>query len=172
MLLALDPRLFSPFTHPDKLSLVDAETAISIIFGAVLASFSFAVVFYSFMRGRRPERPAGDSLPDNDDPALADIFDAMTTLDLEYQLGRMPQEDFQIQFQAYRLQAATVLREQLEAGRGDPAWVLEQEILLARGDLESAVSRAVECPNCSASMLEGTLACPQCGAEIAHNFDR
>ena len=163
----LGPRLLSPFAHPDKLSFVDAETVISIIFGAVLASFSFTVVFYAFIRGRRPESPSDDSLLNTDDQALAGIFDAITTLDLEYQLGRMPQEDFQAQFQAYRLQAATVLRDQLEAGRGDPAWVLEQEILLARGDLESAADRAVDCPNCSALVLEGAPACPQCGAEIA-----
>jgi hypothetical protein len=105
----------------------------------------------------------GAALPDTDDRALADIFDAITTLDLEYQLGRMPQEDFQSQFQAYRLQAATVLRDQLEAGRGDPAWVLEQEILMAQGGLENASV----CPNCSASVLDDAAVCPHCGAEMA-----
>ena len=140
-----------------------AETAISIIFGAVLAAFSFAVVCYAFLRGHQPEVVNEAALLDTDDRALADIFDAITTLDLEYQLGRMPQEDFQSQFQAYRLQAATVLRDQLEAGRGDPAWVLEQEILMARGGLENASV----CPNCSASVLDGAAVCPHCGAEMA-----
>ena len=139
------------------------ETVISIIFGAVLAAFSFAVVCYAFLRGHQPEVVDEAALPDTDDRALADIFDAITTLDLEYQLGRMPQEDFQSQFQAYRLQAATVLRDQLEAGRGDPAWVLEQEILMARGGLENASA----CPNCSASVLDGAAVCPHCGAEMA-----
>ena len=139
------------------------ETVISIIFGAVLAAFSFAVVCYAFLRGHQPEVVDEAALPDTDDRALADIFDAITTLDLEYQLGRMPQEDFQSQFQAYRLQAATVLRDQLEAGRGDPAWVLEQEILMARGGLENASA----CPNCSASVLGGAAVCPHCGAEMA-----
>ena len=146
---------------------MDAETVISIFFGALLAVFSFAVVGYAFLRGRQPTVEAADLPPDSDDRALADIFDAITTLDLEYQLGRMPQEDFQTQFQAYRLQAATVLRDQLEAGRGDPAWALEQEILLARGDQQSAGGRAVTCPDCSASVLEGSRACPYCGAEMA-----
>lgn len=141
---------------------MDAETAISISFGAVLAVFSFAIVCYAFVRGRRPI-PAVDSPPETDDRALADIFDAITTLDLEYQLGRMSEEDFQAQFQAYRLQAATALRDQLEAGRGDPAWVLEQEILLAR----DADGRTAACPDCSAAVLEGTPACPHCGAEMA-----
>ena len=61
------------------------------------------------------------------------------------------------------MQAATVLRDQLEAGRGDPAWVLEQEILMARGGLETASA----CPNCSASVLDGAAVCPHCGAEMA-----
>ena len=141
---------------------MDAETVIPIFVGAVLAAFSFAVVAYAFVRGRQP-LPVADSPPETDDQALADIFDSITTLDLEYRLGRMPEEDFQAQFQAYRVQAATVLRDQLEAGRGDPAWVLEQEILLARG----VAGNAAVCPDCSAAVLEGTAACPNCGAEMA-----
>ncbi len=144
---------------------MDAETVISIFVGAVLAVFSFTVVCYAFIRGRQPLGVAEEP-PETDDQALADIFDAITTLDLEYQLGRLPQEDFQTQFQAYRMQAATVLRDQLEAGRGDPSWVLEQEILLARGDRESSAGRVAACPDCSAAVLAGTPACPHCGADM------
>ncbi len=146
---------------------MDAETVISIFIGAVLAVFSFALVSYAFIHGRGSGPGAAAVQPETEDQALADIFDAINTLDLEYQLGRMPKEDFQTQFQAYRVQAATVLRDQLEAGRGDPAWVLEQEILLARGDQDNADGRAIACPNCSAAVLEGTPACPHCGAEMA-----
>ncbi len=145
---------------------MDAETVISIVFGAGVAVFSFAVVCYAFLRGRQPGFLATEAAPETDDQALADIFDAINTLDLEFQLGRLAEEDFQSQFQAYRVQAATMLRDQLEAGRGDPAWVLEQEILLARGDQESADGRAVTCPDCSAAVLEGTPACTHCGAEM------
>lgn len=146
---------------------MDAETVISIFFGAVLAAFSFAVVCYTFLKGREPNTAAAEIPATTDDQALADIFDAINTLDLEFQLGRMPEEDFQEQFQAYRVQAATVLRDQLEAGRGDPAWLLEQEVLLVRGDQASADGRAVACPNCSAAVLEGTPTCPHCGTEMA-----
>ena len=146
---------------------MDAETAISIVIGAILAVFSVALVGYAFVRGRRP-RPAADAniSSERDDPALGDIFDAIRTLELEYQLGRMPQEEFQAQFQAYRVQAATVLRDQLEAGLGDPAWVPEQEILLARDAQEIASGRTMACPDCSAAVPEGTRACPNCGAEM------
>ena len=147
---------------------MDAETAISILFGAILAVFSAALVGYAFVRGRRPRPAAGVNIPsERDDPALGDIFDAIRTLELEHELGRMSQEDFQSQFQAYRVQAATVLRDQLKAGLGDPAWLLEQEILLARVAQESASGRTIACPNCSAAAPEGTRACPHCGAEMA-----
>ncbi len=146
---------------------MDAETAISILFGAIFAVFSVALVGYAFVRGHQPGPAAGGSVPpESDDPALGDIFDAIRTLELEHQLGRMPQEQFQTQFQAYRVQAATVLRDQLEAGLGDPAWVLEQEILLARGAQESARGSTIACPDCSAAAQAGTLACPHCGAEM------
>lgn len=146
---------------------MDAETVISIFFGAVLAVFSFAVVGYAFIHGRQSKSDGVDVPPESGDQALVDIFDAITTLDLEYQLGRMPQEEFQAQFQGYRMQAASVLRDQLEAGRGDPAWVLEQEILLARGAQENYDGRTIACPDCSAAVLGGTPACPHCGAEMA-----
>jgi hypothetical protein len=147
---------------------MDADTAISIFFGAALAVFSVVLVGIAFVRGHQPGPAAGaDIPPTGDDPALGDIFDAIRTLELEYGLGRMPQEEFQTQFQAYRVQAATVLRDQLEAGHGEPAWVLEQEILLARGAQESSSGRAAVCPNCSAAVPDGSPDCPHCGTEMA-----
>ena len=145
---------------------MEAETVISISFGAILAVFSFAVAGYSFVRDRKTLSVDNASSLDYDAQALADIFDAINTLDLEFQLGRLPQEQFQEQFQAYRIQAANVLRDQLEAGRGDPAWVLEQEILLARNAKESSDGRIVACPDCSAAVLESAVNCPHCGAEM------
>ena len=145
---------------------MEAETVISISFGVILAVFSFAVAGYSFVRDRKTLSVDNASSLDYDAQALADIFDAINTLDLEFQLGRLPQEQFQEQFQAYRIQAANVLRDQLEAGRGDPAWVLEQEILLARNAKESSNGRIVVCPDCSAAVLESAVNCPHCGAEM------
>ncbi len=146
---------------------MDAETALAISFGAVLAVFSIVLVGYAFVRGHQPGPAAGATAPpESDDQALGDIFDAIHTLELEYQLGRMPQEEFQVQFQAYRVRAATVLRDQLEAGRGDPAWVLEQEILLARDALRGTNGKTMHCPDCSAAVPGGTGNCPHCGAEL------
>ncbi len=154
---------------------MDAGTALSIIFGAVLALFSIFLVGYSLVRRHGAQADASDNAqPDSDDPALSDIFDAIHTLELEFNLGRMPQEEFEAQFQAYRIQAATVLRNQLEAGRGDPAWVLEHQILLAAdaqdrangSKARSASQRLMPCPDCSAPVPVSAGNCPHCGAEM------
>ena len=146
---------------------MDSETLISILFGAILALFSIATVGYSFVNNRRPLPKENSAYSDDNDQDLADIFDAISTLDLEFQLGRLPQEQFQEQFQAYRLQAATVLRDKLEAGHGNPTWVLEQEILLARSQLENREERIISCPDCSASISDTPTNCPHCGSELA-----
>ena len=99
-----------------------------------MAVFSFSLVYYTFMRVRQYGGFESNSFVKADDPELAGIFEAIKTLDLEYQLDRVSDEEFQAQFQAYRLEAAVVLKNQLESGRGDAAWALEQEILLALGD--------------------------------------
>ena len=142
---------------------MDAGTALSVFFGAALAVFSIFLVGYSFVRGRGIDSVAAETdLTGSDDPALRDIFDAISTLELEFQLGRLPDEEFQAQFQAYRKQAATVLKTQMEAGEGDPAWLLEQEILLAR----DAIGETVSSPDCCAAVPNNTANCPHCGAEM------
>ena len=162
-----DLRPHSAVAQPDTLRRMDAETVIAISFGAILAVFSFSVVYYTFIRARQYGGAKADALTTADDQELADIFDAINTLDLEYQLGRLAEKEFQAQFQAYRVQAAAVLRDQLEAGRGDPAWVLEQEVLVALGGQGNTSGRVIACPDCSAAVLEGTPSCPQCGAEMS-----
>ena len=144
---------------------MDAETALSIFFGSVLAVFSVFLVGFSLLRRDRTPTAANQPGPTGtDDPDLSDIFDAIGTLELEYQLGRMTEDDFQTQYQAYRIQAATTLKEQLEAGLGDPSWLLEQEVLLARNVMDE--STAVLCPDCSAPVGDNSANCPQCGAEM------
>ena len=85
---------------------MDAETVIAISFGAILAVFSFSVVYYTFMHARQYGSAEADALVTADDQELADIFDAINTLDLEYKLGRLAENEFRTQFHSYRVQAA------------------------------------------------------------------
>ena len=98
-----DLRPHSAVAQPGTLRRMDAETVIAISFGAILAVFSFSVVYYTFMHARQYGSAEADALVTADDQELADIFDAINTLDLEYQLGRLAENEFRTQFHSYRV---------------------------------------------------------------------
>ena len=114
----------------------------AIIIGAVLSLFSLAVLLYPFFKARRaglaPGRPEGS---DESPPELESVYQAIQTLQLEHQLGRVPEGSYEELLDAYRLEAAEILRAQALArdasqdtdGSGDSEEAaLEREILLAR----------------------------------------
>ena len=88
---------------------------------AVLVVLIVGVVVYPFL----VRRPSGspEDLSDGTGPATAEVgavMDAIQTLQLEYRLGKVPDELYQEQLRAYRLQAASILRRQVEGQTGDP----------------------------------------------------
>lgn len=119
----------------------------ALIVGVALALLSLAVVVYPFAIARRNSRQSrqGDGQPDNqyDSQAaqanLEEIYAAIETLRLEHQLGNIPQGLYQEQMKGYRLDAARVLRRQVQMSRtenSDPDFLLEQEILAARSSIQ------------------------------------
>ena len=60
------------------------------------------------------------------------VYAAIETLMLDYQLGNISQELYQVQLSDYRLQAAEFLRQRDQYESGRPDSLLEQEILAAR----------------------------------------
>lgn len=154
---------------------MDGETIFAILVGAALGVFSLVMVAYSFFRG--PSTSSGQaqsspvSMPASDDSVgLDSIYDSIDTLELEYQLGNLPEGQYREQLQAYRLDAAAVIKSQLEQGAAPPELLLEQEVIAARAELRSTESaegtrpELVEgtCPE----PVEGWQACPQCDAPI------
>ena len=114
----------------------------AIIIGAVLCLFSMAVLLYPFFKAPRAELARG-TLEDNDeDPQeLESVYQAIRTLQLEHQLGRVPDSSYEEQLDAYRLEAAETLRSlalkkdgDLDPGVSEESEeaALEREILLAR----------------------------------------
>ena len=106
----------------------------AIVIGAALAVLSAVVVLYPFFKSRFGRRAdgGGRTAP----PASADaqpIYDAIRTLQLEYQLGNVPEEQYREQLLDYRLQAAQALWEQDQ--RLDESEELEAEIRAARASL-------------------------------------
>ena len=164
---------------------MDGETIFAILVGLVLAVFSLVMVTYSFFRGSSASSgqaqssltppPAGD-----DSVGLDSIYDSIDTLELEYQLGNLPEDQYREQLRAYRLEAAAAIKAQLEQGAAPPELLLEQEVIAARAEMRSAqtpdgnVPSAVEewraCSQCDApvpaalDMSGGS--CPHCGASI------
>ena len=152
---------------------MDGETVLAIVFGAALAAFSLAIVGYSFVRGRADGRPTPETVSElpkaesPDGPSIDSIYESIYTLELEYNLGNLPEQQFQEQFQAYRLQAAAALKEQLEKGKTDPLWLLEQEVMAARSAMQDNGALVPVCPDCSGPVPAEAGACPHCGAELS-----
>lgn len=154
----------------------------ALIIGTLLALLSLGVAIYPFARRRwgwgqtapaaggstdgmesAAATAAADTAPDT--AALADIYAALRTLQLEHELGRIPAELYQEQLNDYRLQAALILRQQAQesatesaaandanaaaANDANPASAdaaLESEIRAARAALRQASGNAAAVP--------------------------
>ena len=139
----------------------------AIFIGAVLAVLSIAVIVYPFLKshasGRQRVPLAGT---DSDTPDLDAIYEAIRTLQLEHQLGNIPQGLYREQLDSYRIQAALALKQQMESQAQDEDWSLEQEIMLARSSLAQANGHAMPCPNCGATVSVALTQCPECNTEL------
>lgn len=159
---------------------MDGETIFAILVGVALALFSLVMVSYSFFRG--PSASSGQAQssltlsPASDDGVSLDsIYDSIDTLELEYQLGNLPEEQYREQLQAYRLEAAAAIRAQLEQGSAPPELLLEQEVIAARAEIHSAqpAEEWQPCPQCDAPIPAAlglsSGACPHCGAHLSES---
>lgn len=154
---------------------MDSESVLAIVFGAALAVFSLGVVGYSFAKGREnfgftlesdPQILRAESTHGNG-PSIDAIYESIYTLELEYELGNLPEQQFQEQFQSYRMQAAVALKEQLDIGNADPLWLLEQQVIAARSEMRGNQLLASVCQDCSGPIAIGAAACSNCGAKSA-----
>ena len=139
----------------------------TIIIGAVLALFSLMIVAYPFFKSRMAA--GGSHGPANTAtaaPELEPVYDAIRTLQLEYQLGKVPENLYREQLTAYRLQAASFLRQRFQERAGAPEWMLEQEVLVTRAALRGTEGGPRACPNCRSLMSPEMAACPECGANL------
>ena len=87
-----------------------------LLIGAALAVLSIGILAYPFLRVRL--RPQGEDSVDGasgDVPSLESIYQEISTLRLEYQLGKVPEDVYQELLRAYRLQAAAALQQQAQA---------------------------------------------------------
>lgn len=150
----------------------------ALIIGTLLALLSLGVALYPFARrrwgwGQTDPAAAGNSADESaaavaaadtapDTAALADIYAALRTLQLEHELGRIPDNLYQEQLNDYRTQAALILRQQAQASAAESAAAnpanaaaanpatddaaLESEIRAARAALRQAAGNAAAVP--------------------------
>ena len=159
---------------------MDGQTIFAIVVGAALAVFSLVMVGYAFFRGTSAEEeaPVPSDAPARDGVGLDAIYDSIETLELEFQLGNVTEEQYRQQLQGYRMQAALAVKALLESGEAPPELLLEQEVLAARSGMQAHPSfdslpesgmdgeewRA--CPQCDAPIPQGGAPCPHCGAAV------
>ena len=101
----------------------------ALVIGTVLALLSVAVAIYPFARRRLGWDKADNTAetaaagvetePGADTASLADLYAAIRTLQLERELGSIPEQLYREQLNDYRIQAALALRQQEQAA-GSP----------------------------------------------------
>lgn len=166
---------------------MEAQTVFAILVGAALACFSLVMVGYSFFRGNEAREipPVASGRPltgsGDDEVGVDAILDSINTLDLEYQLGNVTDDQYREQMASYRMQVALAVKAQLEGGDASPELLLEQEILEARA---RGADGWRSCPRCDAPLpvappfssgkgLSGDgnaplALCPHCNASLAN----
>lgn len=95
------------------------------------------------------------------------LLGAIVELELDREIGKIPEEDFQRLFAQLEAEALTVIGEldQLNgAGTSELEHRIEAEVAALRQPTTTAASH---CHSCNAPQREGDLFCPQCGAGLA-----
>ena len=156
---------------------MDGQTIFAVFIGAALGCFSLVMVGYAFFRGNEPNTDESSPVfPAADDGVgLESILDSIDTLELEHQLGNVPEAQYLELLESYRLQAAQAIKSLLESDSAPPELLLEQEILEARSAIPAndRPHEWVPCPQCDAPLpiaaqeTPGGSACPHCGASMA-----
>ena len=109
----------------------------AFLLAAVLIALSVGVVIYPFLKRR--DSVTGDGpeyVVATTDRDMEAIVEDMRILRLDHQAGNIPDDLYQEQIRAYRLQAASHLRQQTEGQLEGVDWELEQEVLMARLSLQ------------------------------------
>ncbi len=137
----------------------------AILIGIVLALLCIGVVMYPFFKTRSLRRVVSSApIVTGEVTDVDSIYEAIQTLQLEYQVGKVPEEVYREQFHAYRLQAAVALRDQEQARSAEQ--VVEAEISAIRIATYGIDGVAIPCPGCNSAVDAATGRCPECGATL------
>jgi hypothetical protein len=135
-----------------------------LLLAAALVVLSIGVLLYPFLRDCfQPEANESQQGPVPVIDDVEDVLDAIRTLQLEFQLGNVPEKQYREELRAYRMQAAAKLRDQMESQTQDANLELEQEVLMARLGVRGDGADRM-CPACGAALQGDAGTCTACGA--------
>ena len=104
-----------------------------LVVAGMLAFLCVIAVLHPFLRRDSPD---DGGKTDSDAAAgyaeLESMLDSIQTLQLERQLGNIPEDSYREQLHAYRLEAASLLQRIDESRTPDPEQDLERQVLLTR----------------------------------------
>jgi hypothetical protein len=110
----------------------------AFLLAAVLIALSVGVVIYPFLKRRDSVTGGGPGdVAATTDREMEALVEDMRILRLDHEAGNIPDNLYQEQIQAYRLRAASHLRQQTEGQSEGADWELEQEVMLARLSLQA-----------------------------------
>ena len=138
------------------------------IIGLIIAAVSVALVAAPFFRQRGKSKepevlPAQIEARDK----RRRIYQEMDTIQLDYDMGNIDEAQYQQQIQPYRLEAASVIREQQKDGQKIAGNALEEEIKAFRSTRASG--KALDtCPNCGFITSRGEKICPLCSHNLVN----
>lgn len=91
-------------------------------------------------------------------------YEEVRTLNQDYLLGDVPQEQYEARLQVYRLRAARLLQQLDDLQELDRQW--EARIATFRAG-DGATTTAVICQECGGAVSSRDVQCPHCGSAIA-----
>ena len=108
----------------------------AFIVAVALSLFCLAIVVFPLVLARYGHRTGGTGAARPPDALeYQAIREAILTLRLDHDLGKIDPEQYQEQLQGYRLAAADALRRHSQAGEDAKEMLLEDEVLAARSRL-------------------------------------
>ena len=111
----------------------------AIVVAVALSIFCLAVVVFPLVLARYGHRTRGvEAAVSADALEYQAIREAILTLRLDYDLGKVGPEQYQEQLQGYRLAAADALRRHSQGREDAMEMLLEDEVLAARSNLDQS----------------------------------
>ncbi len=138
------------------------------IIGFIIAAVSVALVATPFFRQRgKSKEPEVLTARVEAQDKRRRIYQEMDTIQLDYDMGNIDEAQYQQQIQSYRLEAASLIREQQKHGQKITGTALEEEIKAFRSARASGKPLDT-CPNCGFITSQGEKLCPLCSHNLVN----